>query len=408
MDQNTLSHRKADARLRVLNPDGTPAANREVRVDQVSHRFLFGCGAFDTVEILKTKDAGVQALLRERMEKWLGLFNYATLPFYWGRYEPEEGKYFEKETMAAAEWLKERGVTSKGHPLCWHTSCAPWLMKYSNREILRRQIERIHRDVTAFRGLIDMWDVINEVVIMPVFDRYDNAVTRICKELGRVGLVKEVFAAAKESNPDAVLLINDFNTSENYAELIEGILDAGVPVSAIGIQSHQHQGYWGAEKLNRVLERFSRFGLPIHFTENTLISGEIMPAHIVDLNDWQVDSWPSTPEGEERQAREIAEMYSILFSHPLVEAITTWDFNDGRWLKAPSGFVHEDNSEKPSYYALQELIHGAWETHETLHTDENGFLSFTGFRGGYRLQAAGESAAFSLDGSLDAQLQLAD
>ena len=37
-----------------------------------------------------------------------------------------------------------------------------------------------------------------------------------------------------------------------------------------------------------------------------------MPAHIVDLNDYQVDEWPSTPEGEERQAREISEMYSIL------------------------------------------------------------------------------------------------
>ena len=34
MDRNTLSHRRADARLRILNPDGTPAANREVRADQ--------------------------------------------------------------------------------------------------------------------------------------------------------------------------------------------------------------------------------------------------------------------------------------------------------------------------------------------------------------------------------------
>ena len=101
-------------------------------------------------------------------------------------------------------------------------------------------------------------------------------------------------------------------------------------------------------------------------------------------------------------------MYSILFSHPLVEAITTWDFNDGRWLKAPSGFVHEDNSEKPSYYALRELIHGAWETHETLHTDENGVLVFTGFKGGYRLQTEGGNASFRLDGDTDVQVQLTD
>ena len=406
MSQAPLAHRQANARLRVLNPDGTPVVRQEVSVDQVSHQFLFGCGAFDAVELMKTQDEKKQAFLRERMEKWLALFNYGTLPFYWGRYEPEEGKPAFRETMAAAKWLRQSGVQVKGHPLCWHTACAPWLLKYSNEEILRRQLERIHRDVTAYRDTIGLWDVINEVVIMPEFDRYDNAITRICREKGRVGLVKEVFAAAKECDPNAVLLINDFNTSEAYAHLIQDLLEANVPISAIGIQSHQHQGYWGLEKLNRVLERFSRFGLPIHFTENTLISGDIMPAHIVDLNDWQVDEWPSTPEGEERQAREISEMYSVLFAHPLVEAITTWDFNDGCWLKAPSGFVHEDNTEKPSYTALKNLIHGAWETHETLVTDDDGFLAFTGYKGDYQLKTAAGSAGFALNDNLESTLSL--
>ena len=401
-----FANKQSTARLRLVKPDGTPAAYQQVKADQISHQFLFGCGAFDAVEMMKTQDEKKREFLRERMEKWLKLFNYGTLPFYWGRYEPEEGKTAYPETMAAAKWLREKGVQVKGHPLCWHTACATWLMKYSNEEILRRQIERIRRDVSAFRGVINLWDVINEVVIMPVFDRYDNAITRICKELGRAGLVKEVFAAAKETDPDAVLLINDFNTSPKYEQLIEELLEADVPISAIGIQSHQHQGYWGAEKLNDVLERFSRFNLPIHFTENTLISGEIMPPHIVDLNDWQVDEWPSTPEYEERQAREISEMYSILFSHPLVEAITTWDFNDGCWLKAPSGFVHEDNSEKPSYHALKKLIHEDWETHETLVTDEEGFLTLTGFRGGYTLRTAAGEAKLALEGDMEGQIVL--
>ncbi len=404
MDQ--LSHRKADARLRLFKVDGTPLSEACVTIDQTGHRFLFGCGAFDAVALMKTQDEAQRAFLQERMGKWLRLFNYGTLPFYWGRYEPEEGKTAYAETIAAAKWLRDKGVQVKGHPLCWHTVCAPWLMQYSNEEILQRQLDRIRRDVTAYKGVIDMWDVINEVVIMPVFDKYDNAVTRICKDLGRIRLVKEVFAAAKESNPDAVLLINDFNTSVSYEILLEGLLEAGVPISAIGIQSHQHQGYWGLEKLNDVLSRFSRFGLPIHFTENTLISGEIMPPHIVDLNDWQVDSWPSTPEGEERQAREISEMYSVLFAHPLVEAITTWDFNDGCWLKAPSGFVHEDNSEKPAYYALDQLIHGTWETHEKLVTDSEGYLSFTGFKGDYAVSSEFGTAVFALNEPLNRELRL--
>lgn len=86
MTAEPLLHRKVNASLRILNPDGTPAAGQQVRVSQVSHQFLFGCGAFDTVAMMKTQDEEKKAFLGERMEKWLALFNYGTLPFYWGRF----------------------------------------------------------------------------------------------------------------------------------------------------------------------------------------------------------------------------------------------------------------------------------------------------------------------------------
>ena len=403
---DALSHRKATARLRLTNADGSPIANRPVDVRQTSHQFLFGCGVFEAVDIMNAKTDEQRAFLQDRLDKWLALFNYGTLPFYWGRYEPVPGKTAKEPTLKAAKWLREQGIVVKGHPLCWHTACANWLMEYSNEEILRRQLERIHRDVSDFKGVIDLWDVINEVVIMPDFDKYDNAITRVCKEKGRIALVKEVFAAAKETDPSATLLINDFNTSVSYEILLEGLLEAGVPISAIGIQSHQHQGYWGLEKLENVLARFSRFGLPIHFTENTLISGDLMPPHIVDLNDFQVNAWPSTEEGEARQAAEITEMYSVLFAHPSVEAITTWDFADGAWLHAPSGFVREDNTEKPSYHALRSLIHGAWETHEQLATDSDGYITFEGFKGGYTLAVDGKETAVTLSQDLQDTISL--
>ena len=59
-----------------------------------------------------------------------------------------------------------------------------------------KQLARIDREVSNFKGLIDMWDVINETVIMPVFDKYDNAVTRICNRYGRIELIKKVFDAS--------------------------------------------------------------------------------------------------------------------------------------------------------------------------------------------------------------------
>ena len=403
-----FDHRKATVKLIVKDAAGNLLKNTEIKAEQKTHKFLFGCGAFDTMGVVMPDDLPpfpgadpemmkkMKESSKVRMEKFIKLFNYGTIPFYWGGYERKEGQPNEKMVKAQAQWLVDNGIKVKGHPLCWHTVCADWLMNYSNAEILDKQLKRIHREVSTYKGLVDMWDVINEVVIMPVFDKYDNAITRICKEYGRFKLVKEVFEAAKAENPGATLLINDFNTSQSYEILIEGLLEMGVPISAIGIQSHQHQGYWGKEKLLQVLERFEHFGLPIHFTENTLISGDIMPAYIEDLNDWQVDEWPSTPEGLERQAREVSEMYTELFAHPLVEAITTWDLTDGKWLKAPSGVLTEDNQEKPVYNSLMGLIHGEWETKENLVTDANGEVTLVGFKGEYEVSAEGKTAKVSL------------
>ncbi|MDR0998159.1 MAG: endo-1,4-beta-xylanase [Treponema sp.] len=404
MPARDYDHRKSAVKLRLNYGNGASVAREPVKISQIRHEFLFGCGGFDAVELAGGKADGAPlspeeaAPVLNRLEKIFSVNNYATLPFYLGRYEPVEGKPDQERNMAAAKWFSERNVITKGHPLCWHSACAPWLMEYSNSEILKRVIARIERDVGNFKGLIDRWDVINEVVIMPVFDKYDNAITRICRETGRVKLVKEVFAAARRANPDSVLVLNDFNTSIDYEILIDGCLEAGASIDVIGIQSHQHQGYWGREKLQEVLDRFSRFGLPLHFTENTLISGDLMPGHIADLNDWQVAAWPSTPEGEERQARELSELYEILFSHPSVEALTTWCPIDGRWLKAPAGLLREDNSAKPSYHTLKKKILEEWRTEEQILTNDAGELSLEGFRGTYEVSARDTKALFVLDG----------
>ena len=380
---STPSHRTGESLVRVIDKNGNPVSDKELVLNQKSHEFLFGSGAFDFLEYEGKRGD------QDRLDKWLALFNYGTLPFYWGTYEPEEGHPLFDSRMDASKVLRANNVTIKGHPLCWHTVCADWLLKYSDEVIMDKQLERINRDVTAFKGVIDIWDVINEVVIMPVFDKYDNAVTRLCKKYGRVELVKQVFAAARAANLDGIFLINDFNTSPKYEQLIRDLLDAGVEISAIGIQSHQHQGYWGVEKLRDVLNRFSRFGIPIHFTENTLVSGSLIPEYIEDLNDWQVEEWPTTEEGEARQAKEWEEMYRILFADPNIKAITGWDFADGAWLGAPSGLVTTDNRCKPAYNKLLSLVKGEWWTKgEIIRTNSEGLVNIKGTKGTYEIEGA--------------------
>ena len=416
-----LSHRKAEARVKIVGKDGKPAGGAKVRIEQRNHEFLFGCGAFESLpytngpevhngngnlnEAKPLTDAEKEAFrarLEDRMQKWLGLFNYGTLPFYWGGFEPEEGKPHTEQLMAAAKFLKSRDVTVKGHPLCWHTGCVPWLMDYDNETILKKQLERIHREVSSFKGMIDMWDVINEVVIMPIYSKYDNAITRICKEHGRVALVKKVFDAAQESNPDGVFLINDFNLSTSYEILIDGCLNAGVPIKAIGLQSHQHQGVWSKDKTEEILGRYEHFGLPIHFTENTIVAGPLVPPEIDDLQDVHYEDDAATPEYEQKQADALEAMYRTLFEqHPLVTAITNWDFGDGAWLNAPSGVIRRDNSLKPAYNALHHLIKEEWHTSCESVTDADGYVTVKGFKGSYDVTASGKKGCFRLSDSKD-------
>ncbi len=411
-DQN-MGHRQADATVTLLGPDGRPLANTPVEVAQRSHAFLFGCIGFDFLPLANGELAGESddapssfgaAARPDQAERladlWFDVFNFATLPFYWGDFESERGRPDTERLLQTAKWFRDRGCPVKGHPLVWHTVTAQWLLDLSLDEIVEAQRARIRRDVADFAGLIDMWDVINEVVIMPVFDKYDNGITRICRELGRIGTIRLAFDEARAANPGATLLLNDFDMSTAYECLIEGCLEAGIRIDALGLQSHMHQGYWGEEKTLATIDRFARFGLPIHFTESTLLSGHLMPPEIEDLNDYRISEWPSTPEGEARQAEEVVRHYRTLLSHPAVEAITYWGLSDaGAWLGAPVGFVRADGTPKPSYDALRGLVKGEWWLQPTgLTTDDDGRVQVSGFLGEYEVAAGDVTGAFELTG----------
>ncbi|MCC6617001.1 MAG: endo-1,4-beta-xylanase [Anaerolineae bacterium] len=399
LDPALRKHRTASATVKLSHKDA-PIANHEVVVEQKKHRFLFGTNwSNQTIALVNGELSGQEKEQAERhTQRYLDLFNMATLPFYWATFEPERGQPQTERILKMARWYQAHGCTTKGHPLCWHTLTADWLLQMTNEEILQAQLARIRRDVADFAGVVDMWDVINEAVIMPVFDRYDNGITRLCRQLGRIELIRAVFDEARAINPRATLLINDFDTSAAYDILVEGCLEAGIQIDVIGIQSHMHQGYWGVEKTLRVLEHFERFKLPIHFTENTLVSGHLMPPEIVDLNDYQVSEWPTTPEGEARQAEQVISHYKTLVSHPAVQAITWWDLSDGCWLNAPSGLLRKDESPKPAYDELLKLIKDEWWLAPTrMATDSNGQLTFSGFLGDYQLSVDGQQATFALD-----------
>jgi len=82
----------------------------------------------------------------------------------------------------------------------------------------------------------------------------------------------------------------------------------------------------------------------------------------------------------------VAALYTFLFSHPSVQAITWWGLSDlGAWQGAPAGLLREDMSPKPAYERLMQLIHQDWWTNINSKTNAQGKVIIRGFYGQYLL-----------------------
>ncbi len=378
-DARIERHRKADVVLTVTQADGTPVRGVAVAIEQTRHAFLFGANIF-MLDRLRTPEQN-QAYAKH----FAGLLNFATAPFYWWGYEARQGRPDHARTEQILAWCRAHGVTVKGHPLMWNYVDPQWLPD-DPAEVRRLQLERITECVKRFAGRIDTWDVVNEVAAFerPECLKKAPKLTAAAKAVGTMEFVRQAFAAARAANPKATLLINDFITDARYADRVIRELadkDGRRLYDVIGIQCHQHGGAWSAKTTWEICERFAAFGVPLHFTEATILSGEL---------GWNLAErrkgfdWKSTPEGEARQAKEVVRFYTVLFSHPAVEAITWWDFIDGCWQNAPAGFLRRDATPKPSYHELMRLVKGKWWTKTEGRTDEHGVVRFRGVLGDYR------------------------
>lgn len=106
-------HRRADGAIAVRTRSGRRVRGAAVRVEQVRHDYLFGCNFF-LFDRVPTPELG-----QAYEQRFAALCNAATLGFYWGGYEVEEGKLDYAYPDHAPAWCRERLTTPKGHPLAW-------------------------------------------------------------------------------------------------------------------------------------------------------------------------------------------------------------------------------------------------------------------------------------------------
>lgn len=142
----TLGHPMGEVELTLLDPAGAPLADAVVTVEQVCHAFAFGDIAFDLVGMVGGPDPAGSRGTRARWDEgalhlggyaalWLGLFDTATLSSCWGRSEPVQGAPDTERLRRTADWVAQRDVRLKGHPLVWHTVQPDWVLGSSLDEV---------------------------------------------------------------------------------------------------------------------------------------------------------------------------------------------------------------------------------------------------------------------------------
>lgn len=370
-------YRMGTLTVRVVGPDGRPVSNAQVQMTQTRSAFLFGCNVFGY------DPADTSASQKAYQDRFAALFNYATLPFYWGAFEPTPGQPQYARLQATADWCVAHHITPKGHPLVWHEVWPAWAPNTPDAAIPLLHA-RVADLVPHYKSAIRYWDVLNEANgaagQMP-----PNGESEWIKRDGPAPVVETALGWARQAGrgQSETFLYNDYDTGSANIALLTRLQHDGKLPDAIGIQSHMHGGTWPLTKVWTVCRQFSRFGKPIHFTETTVLSG---PTRTVDFSAPPPTDWHTDPAGEAAQADYVAQFYTVLFSHPSVRAITWWDFSDrNAWLNAPAGLLRQDMTPKPVYIRLLNLIHHTWRTDTSGLTDPRGLLSRRVFYGQYTL-----------------------
>lgn len=365
-------HRKSEVLLALRDAQDKPVTRAAVTVEQTRHDFLFGCNFF---MFGRLGDPDREDAYRAR---FCDVFNYATLGFYWATYEAQRGRPNYDYTDRVVECCSRHGIVCKGHPLVWDNPAgSPNWLPEDNAEIQRLSQARVREIVTRFKGRIGFWDVVNEPTHLPD-GRNRTRMARWGREVGPVAYTAQHLKVARDANPAATLLVNDYRLDAPYYRILEKLREGEKPMfDAVGLQSHMHGDVWPLRKVCDAADLYGRLGLPVHFTETTILSGGRAGGR----------GWgDTTPEGEERQAGQTARFYTALFAHPAVRAITWWDFSDaGAWQRAPAGWLRRDMTPKPVYERLHRLIKRDWWTRLEAAPDAQGHVSLRAFHGTHRV-----------------------
>jgi len=450
IDRDIDQNRKADASLKLA---GVPAGT-EVKVEQLSHDFIFGAHIFNFNQL------GTAERNRKYKELYGTLFNSATIAFYWKKFEMEPGKprfqeadwdteaYWNnaKEPKTEPHWRRpssdqvvafceSKGIRLHGHPMIWgnrNWQQPEWMYEKFCPPQEKEKIEKLGKDglkkltpaqiaelapayakemqrlfekrvvelAEHYKGRLHSWDVVNESAI-----DYSKGLMipgdAVCKST--YGLMPgdytfRTFKTADRVLPKNVKLnINDYLNNEAYANQVKDLLARGCRIDIMGSQMHLFNP-------KQCLDIAA--GKPIEspqqvWTRMETLGKAGLPIHLSEIT---ITSPNNDARGQEIQAVIARNLYRLWFSIKPMMGITWWNVVDD--CGAPgepsvSGLFSRDMEPKPSYFALNKLINDEWKTRLAVKAGEGGSVTFRGFKGRYRVMwtdatGVAKSAEFKL------------
>ena len=250
--------------VKVTDAQGRAAEGITVRVAQQRHRFLFGGALFNIDPNSDTEEQ------RRYQKAFLDLFNFGTVPLYWGSFEAKQGQPKYKETDTLVGWTRTQGLELKGHPLIWHQVYPSWAPSEPEATIplLKARVEEL---VKHYGDTIKYWDAVNEANSPETAP--GNGISNWLVQDGAPAVVKTVLGWARGAGA-STLLYNDFELTEDYVSLVRSLQAAGqASPDGLGLQAHQHQAAWPLADIVDKCDTFGALGLPLHFSEVTLLVG---------------------------------------------------------------------------------------------------------------------------------------
>jgi endo-1,4-beta-xylanase len=253
---------------------------------------------------------------------------------------PKENEYYWKDADSIVAFAKRNHLKIRGHALVWHQETPEWLFidstgRPAGKELVLQRIkDHITTVISRYKGSIYAWDVVNEAISDNKNDFYRKS--KLYETCGEEFIAK-AFEYAHAADPQAILFYNDYNEIDpvkraKIISLIKRLRNAGIPVSAVGLQAHWSVVEPAREQLEATLKDFSSLELPLQITE-------------MDISLYRKQPGPAGPkrtdtdttftiEKEAKQTNQYEMCFAMFRKYKkYITGVTFWDISDRHsWL----------------------------------------------------------------------------